>query len=60
MGVSAFLVLVLSGIRRHVSGGSRILKRGGSSVHVTERIKHAKRALGGVARGHMREDGILH
>ena len=30
------------------SGGTRILKRGGSSVHVTDLIK---RALGGVARG---------
>ena len=28
----------------HISGGFRILKRGVSSVHVTDRIKHAKRA----------------
>ena len=33
------------------SGGSRILKRGGSSVHVTDVIKRKKRALGGVACG---------
>ena len=32
----------------HLSGGSRILKKGGSSVHVTVRIKRREaRALGG-------------
>ena len=39
------------------SGGSRILKRGGSSVHVTKCIKRVQRTLGGVARGgHVPQD----
>ena len=43
-----------SSISYITSGGSRILKRGGSSAHVTDRKKRAKRARsGGVARGDM-------